>query len=156
MTLVRATDDRLIDAPINDAWSVLADVAAYPSWWPPSLGVSVVVAPDNLMGAVIRIAPSGGRPFTCRVVGVHPPTVLDMEYPGPFIYGTGQWRLTPDGSRTRVAYRIDARAAGWLAWILSAVVDFGGVHSRQMQHVFDALAHACGRRFAIGVGNGES
>ncbi len=65
-----------------------------------------------------------------------------MQYFGGFIDGFGEWRLEPRGRDTRVIYRLEARAHGWLVVLLGKMFNLAHVHSRSMQTVLKNLKHA--------------
>ena len=85
--------------------------------------------------------PSGGRPFRCRVEAVERPLCIRMRYLGGFIEGFGEWRLEPLGTQTRVSYRLEVQAHGWLVFCLGKVMNLAGVHSRSMREVLKNLKH---------------
>lgn len=142
-TPIRAEDGATLPCPPADVWAVLADVASYPRWWPPSLHVRV--APDG----EVEIRPRGGRPFRCRVASADPPRELRMRYAGGFIEGTGVWRLADaEGGGTRVTYTVDVVAHGRLVAFLARFLDYGRMHSRLMEDVFRHLGEDLDRRAA--------
>lgn len=140
-TPIQATDEITIPGPVSEVWPVLADVAGYPRWWPKSLGIRVVGAGMDLVGTEVEMRPSDGRPFRCRVEAVDRPSRIRMRYVGGLIEGVGEWRLEPLGQQTRVSYRLDARANGWLVFCLGKLMNLAGVHSRSMQEVLKSLRH---------------
>lgn len=149
-TPIRATDEVLLPFPPETVWGVLADVKSYVRWWPESLGLRVLSVGDGLVGAELAMKPARGRPFRCRVVSAEAPSRMTLQYFGGFIAGTGEWRLEPSGAGTRLAYRIDVSASGWLVALLSRVMNLGAVHSRQMQEVFANLRRTLEERAANG------
>jgi len=42
VTPIQATDEAIVPFPPTEVWRVLANVAAYPSWWPRHLGLRVL------------------------------------------------------------------------------------------------------------------
>lgn len=142
MTPIQAIDVADFAYPLEAVWQLLVDVENYPNWWPPSLGVRALSSGQRPLGAELEIRPKGGRPFRCRVFSMEPQVALDMEYFGGFIVGAGHWQLETLGDITRVSYRIDVRAEGWLVRWIAKVVDLGAIHSRQMRQVFDAMQQA--------------
>jgi ribosome-associated toxin RatA of RatAB toxin-antitoxin module len=118
---------------------VLADVAAYPSWWPRHLGLRVLHREAGLVGSEVEQRPFGGRPFRCRVEAVEEPSRIRTQYHGGFIEGRGEWRLEPVGAGTRVRYELDVHAEGRVVAWLGRILPLGRLHSRQMQKVFRQL-----------------
>lgn len=140
-TAIHALDEILIAAPLDKVWAVLAEVGRYPQWWPPSLGIRVVSGGADLLGTELEMRPSGGRPFRCRVEAAERPRRIRMRYLGGFIEGFGEWRLEPLGAQTRVSYRLEVQAHGWLVVCLGKVMNLAGVHSRSMRKVLKNLKH---------------
>ncbi|TMQ74724.1 hypothetical protein ACCUM_3442 [Candidatus Accumulibacter phosphatis] len=64
-----------------------------------------------------------------------------MRYFGGFIDGFGEWLLAPQGQDTRVIYRLEVNAHGWLVVLLSKVLDLSKLHSRSMESVLQNLKH---------------
>ena len=95
-----------------------ADIRGYPRWWPKSLGIRVLSGGVELLGTEVEVRPFGGRPFHCRVEAVDKPKRIRMRYFGGFIDGFGEWSLEPLGQETRVIYRLEAQAHGWLVVLL--------------------------------------
>lgn len=148
---IRATDERVIPIPAQQVWSVLADVAASPSWWPASIRLKVINVAPTLVGSEMEICPRGGRPFRCCVEAVEPPRRMTMRYPGDFIVGTGEWRLeTLGASGTRVTYRIDVVANGRLVSILGRLLPLAKIHSKSMREILAALETEAAQRSGRG------
>lgn len=139
VTPIQATDELVVPfAPIQ-VWRVLADVAAYPGWWPQALRLRVLRCDADLVGSEVELRPFGGRPFRCRVDAVEEPRRLRMQYRGDFIEGRGEWSLEPSASGTRVRYELDVRAHGWLVAGVSRLLPLARIHSRQMEEVLRQL-----------------
>ncbi|HNO88647.1 MAG TPA: SRPBCC family protein [Rhodocyclaceae bacterium] len=140
-TPIRATDEITIPYPADEVWPVLADFGGYPRWWPKSLGIRVLSGGVELPGTEVEVRPFGGRRFRCRVESVDVPTRIRMRYFGGFIDGFGEWLLAPQGQETRVIYRLEVNAHGWLVVLLSKVLDLSKLHSRSMESVLQNLKH---------------
>jgi carbon monoxide dehydrogenase subunit G len=69
-----------------------------------------------------------------------------MRYFGGFIDGVGEWRLEPLGQETRVIYRLEVEARGWLVALLGKVLNLARIHSRSMQTILQNLASALDRK----------
>jgi uncharacterized protein YndB with AHSA1/START domain len=138
-TPIQAFDEIIIPRPAAEVWPVLADFEGYPRWWPKSLGIRVLSGGGELIGTEVEVRPFGGRPFRCRVEAVDMPNRIQMRYFGGFIDGLGEWRLEPLGQETRVTYRLEAQAIGWVVVLLGKVVDLARLHSRLMQEVLRNL-----------------
>ena len=140
MTPIRATDELVVPFSVAEVWRVLADIAAYPGWWPPSLRLRVLQSKPGILGSELELRPFGGRPFRCRVDAVEESRSIRTHYYGGFVNGRGEWRLEPSGSGTRVRYELDVQADGWLVAGLNLVLPLARIHSRQMKGVLRQLA----------------
>jgi uncharacterized protein YndB with AHSA1/START domain len=149
-TPIRASDEIIIPRPATEVWPVLADVEGYPRWWPKSLGIRVLSGGRELLGTEVEVRPFGGRPFRCRVEAVDRPNRIQMRYFGGFVDGLGEWRLEPLGQKTRVTYRLDATASGWLVVLLGKVLDLARLHSRPMQEVLRNLSNELDQKHQTG------
>ena len=69
-TPIQATDERVLPFEAGQIWSVLADVAESPRWWPASVRLKVLRTSPGLIGSEMEVCPRGGRPFRCRVEAV--------------------------------------------------------------------------------------
>jgi len=138
-TPICATDEIMIGLPATKVWPLLADVGGYPRWWPKHLGIRLLSGGEEPLGTEVELRPSGGRPFRCRVEAVDVPKRIRLRYYGGFIDGYGEWRLEPLGEKTRVIYRLEAQAHGWLVVLLGKVLDLGRLHSRSMRDVLQNL-----------------
>ena len=140
-TPIQASDEIIIARPATEVWPVLADFQGYPRWWPKSLGIRVLSGGRELLGTEVEVRPFGGRSFRCRVEAVDIPNRIQMRYFGGFIDGFGEWRLEPFGQETRVTYRLEAQASGWMVVLLGKVLDLARLHSRPMQEVLRSLSN---------------
>jgi ribosome-associated toxin RatA of RatAB toxin-antitoxin module len=144
-TSIRAADGAVLSFLREDVWRVVADVRAYPIWFPRSIRVRVERA-EELIGTRVTLRPWGGRAFTCRVVEVHPLRGMTLEYDGAFIQGRGEWSLEPLERGTRVSYALDAVAVGRLAAIVGRMISLSRVHSAAMKGILGALRREVARR----------
>lgn len=141
-TPIHAIDSRVVPADPARVWAVLADIDAYPAWWPPSVAVRVVRG-GALVGADLELTPKGGRPFGCTVVSATPFASIELQYHG-FVHGTGAFTLTPGGDGTEVTYAMDVHADGWLVWVFDRVMSLSEAHSAPMRDVLAALVKRVG------------
>lgn len=142
-TAIEATDALDIPHPPEVVWRVVADVAAYPDWWPSALRLQVLHAEPEVVGTEVEIHPVGGQSFRVRVLSVDPPAAMRLEYYGGFLTGHGLWRLEAAPGGTRVHYDLDARADGWVVAMLARLMPLPRLHSELMQSVLRELARVC-------------
>lgn len=145
---IKATDERFVPFTPEQIWPVLADVQSSPRWWPPSVKLTVLSFAPGIVGSEMEIRPRGGQPFRCRVEAISPPHRMRMRYGNGFITGTGEWRLQPEAGGTRVTYKLDVVAAGWLVAVLGRVLPLGRIHSRAMAEILEALEQEIRRRIS--------
>ena len=139
MTPIRATDERIVPYSQCEVWKVLVDIAAYPAWWPRTVGLRILHREVELVGSSFELRPFGGRSFCCRIESVEEPNMLRMRYYGGFIDGRGEWRLQPVGLKTRVVYELDVRAAGRIVAWIGRLLPLSRLHSFQMNGVLRQL-----------------
>lgn len=101
--------------------------------------VCVVSPPPHGLGSIVEIRALGSR-FRCCIAAVEPPSRLTVEYVAGLHRGRGSWTLEPQQGGTKATYTIDLVPHGLRAKVLSHVMDFATLHSRQMQGVFGGLA----------------
>ncbi len=136
---IRTTDSMLFPLPPRILWQLLADIDRYPYWWPKSLHVRAIPAPDGLIGSEVQVRPLGIRAFICRVVAVREPISIDLDYSGSLITGKAQWVLVPEGQGTRVSYVTDVILHGTMAAWLARCIDLKRVHSFSMARIFRGM-----------------
>ncbi len=147
-TLISAAEERLVARPVEAIWAALADVDAWPRWWPEDLGVSVLRAASGFVGSRVALDPRAGRPFTLRVVRAESPTRLALAYEGDWLEGEGEWALRRKRTGALVRYEMHVRSDRWLVALASRALDLPALHSRQMHEVLEALEVEAGRRTA--------
>lgn len=139
MTPIQAIDELTIPFAIEEVWSVIVRIKEYPTWWPWSVGLSVLNDEPEVVGSTLQLRPFGGRAFKCCVLSMEEPSRLCMEYLGGFIEGHGEWRLESVGKATRVQYVLDVRAAGRIVACVGRIIPLGKFHSMQMKSVLRQL-----------------
>ena len=125
-------------APRTRVQQVLTDLEHYPEWWPSQLRIRVLRTTPDFIGSQIEVRPMGGR-FTCEVVGIEQDRVIHIGYVDGLHRGIGVWTFETVGDGTTVSYRIDLEPQGWLPRLMSHFMDFGRIHSKEMQRVFDGM-----------------
>ena len=98
----------LIGGPREPVWSLLADVEAWPQWWPAVVSARELAAGDeNREGSAYRVrwrAPIGyAVEFDFTVDQVDEPRRMAGRATGE-LEGTGVWRLLEDEGVTAVIY----------------------------------------------------
>lgn len=138
MRQTKADDFRKLPFPPERVWAALTDLENYPKWWPVDLRLRVLRVADGLVGSRFEVRPRGGS-FVCEVEKVDPGRELLIRYAAGVHRGTGLWTLEPAEGGTLLRYAVDLEPQGWLVRLLSNVLDFGKIHSRAMQRLFDGL-----------------
>ncbi len=139
-TSIHAVDSTLLPWPPETIWPLLADMRSYPQWWPAVLLPRVTIPTDGaLLGSQLHLRPLATRQFTCTVMAACAPHSIDLEYTGPFITGSGQWALTPEGQGTMLSYRVNVEAHGLLVALAGRCVNLRWMHGQSMNLIFNAL-----------------
>jgi ribosome-associated toxin RatA of RatAB toxin-antitoxin module len=129
ITPIRATDERMVSFPREAIWSVLADVATYPKWWPRTIGSRVLHEHPEIVGSLFELRPFGGKPFRCRIESIVPQSGIFIQYFGGFIEGYGEWMLEAIESKTRVQFNLNVHASGFAAACIGRLLPLGRIHS---------------------------
>jgi ribosome-associated toxin RatA of RatAB toxin-antitoxin module len=146
ITPIRATDERMVSFPREAIWSVLADVATYPKWWPRTIGSRVLHEHPEIVGSLFELRPFGGKPFRCRIESIVPQSGIFIQYFGGFIEGYGEWMLEAIESKTRVQFNLNVHASGFAAACIGRLLPLGRIHSYQMGQVLGNLEKEVARR----------
>jgi len=134
------SDEILVPQSEATVWSVLADMAKYPAWWPQYLFVRLLHAEPDLIGTEFTIRPYGWRSFLCRVTACEQPARIRLQYDSSYMRGTAEWRLEPGQHGTRVIYAMDATTQDVMVYLTSFVVSLQSIHSSSMRAIFRRLA----------------
>lgn len=133
-------------APVHQVWAALADVPAWPHWWPQVRRVQLVAAgAPGGVGRVHRIHWASGLGYAVALeieaVEVLPPERLRGRARGT-MQGEGVWLLSAEPGGTQLTYlwrvRLVTRWMRWLAPLLAPV--FRRNHERVMRAGADGLA----------------
>lgn len=108
-----------VDAPIDEVWRALIDIANWPRWWSYVLEVEELVPGDaSGLESVHKLTWGTAFPyllsFTIRRTVLQPPHLIEAIFEGD-LNGVGRWTLTPQGSATEVRYDWEVSTAG--AWM---------------------------------------
>ena len=77
--------------------------------------------------------------MTQRIIDLIENKLIKVEYfTGDFL-GTGEWKLEPIGTKTRVGMRWNVKINRALFTVLSLFVNIGNKHSNMMRQGFKAL-----------------
>jgi ribosome-associated toxin RatA of RatAB toxin-antitoxin module len=133
-----ATDCRNLPFDLAEVFAAVLDFDSYPRWWPAQLRVRVLRVTPDRVGSRVEIRPRGGR-FVCVIARIAPDREIEMEYVEGVHRGSGRWTFGRAAEGTRACYEIDLEPQGWLLRLLSDFLDFGKLHSRSMEKVFDGL-----------------
>jgi hypothetical protein len=118
---------------------VLADVAAYPSWWPAKSAVRVLRAHPDLVGTEIEVRPLMGRVFCWRFEELDEPHSIRLRIFGGSLEGPGGFLILPEDNLTRIRYEIDVFARGLDFGAFSRLLPLERIHSLQMRSLLKSL-----------------
>ncbi|HJS48243.1 MAG TPA: SRPBCC family protein [Gemmatimonadales bacterium] len=147
-TRIETADERVVPYPVEAVFATLADVRAWPRWWPAHLRVKVYPTENGAAGSLVALDPSGGRPFGVRLVEVIPPSRIRVAYEASWLEGDGSWLLRKRETGTVARYEAEVRSNGWLAALAGRALDLPAIHSQQARDVLGALEREVGRRTA--------
>lgn len=111
LTLIKR--EFVVQVPVEQAWSHLAHVIAWPSWAKHIRSIEVEPVGGLSLGSTGRIHLRNGIRSEFRVVEFNPP--LNWKWVGPFLWLTVHYdhRFEPDGlGRTKLTWVVDAEGLG--------------------------------------------
>ena len=124
----------LVNAPLDDVFSVLADPSTYPAWWPEIRSV------EDLGGGRIQMIARSFLPYELRFVSedrgqAQPPGVLDARITGD-LEGFARWTLKSVGAGCRIVYDQEVDTHKRLLNVLAPVARpaFRLNHALMMRH----------------------
>jgi ribosome-associated toxin RatA of RatAB toxin-antitoxin module len=138
MKPIRANDCHTVPFKVAEVFQAVLDFSSYSRWWPPQLRMRVLRTTTDFVGSQVEVRPRGGR-FVCEIAQVIPEREIVIRYVDGLHRGLGTWSFEEQSEGTRICYQIDLELQGWLLRSLSHVMDFGRLHSQQMEGVFDGL-----------------
>lgn len=146
-TRIRAEDVAMLHYTAQSVWSVIGDIKKYPQWWPKSLNLILLsIGKKYPVGTTLRIKPSWGREFFCRVESSDGEGYMLFRYFGGFITGKGEWRVDPLPDGCSVSYRLDVESDSLLVALIGLFVDLGRMHSQMMEKVLKELEKELSKR----------
>jgi ketosteroid isomerase-like protein/carbon monoxide dehydrogenase subunit G len=139
VTRIRTREELTVPFTPEEVWRVLADVSAYPSWWPGKLNVRVLREGPELLGTEIEVRPTVGRSFCFRFEELEAPHSMRLRFFGGSLEGPGGFHLAPMENATRVRYEIDVFARGLDVAVLSQVFPLRRIHASRMRSLLRSL-----------------
>ncbi|MEO8360053.1 MAG: nuclear transport factor 2 family protein [Vicinamibacteria bacterium] len=140
VTRIRTSEELAVPFTPEEVWSVLADVVAYPGWWPSKLEVKVLIEQAGLLGSEFEVRPWMGRMFRCRFEELDEPYGMRIRFFGGSLEGPGGFLLSPTGDGTQIRYEIDVFARGLDVALLNRILPLEKMHSLQMRSLLRSLA----------------
>lgn len=119
---------------------MLADVIAYPEWWPAKLRVEILHHPGELLGAEFEVRPMMGRMFRIRFEELEGMRSMRLRFFGGSLEGPGGFHLQAMDGATQVRYEMDVFARGLDVAVLSQVLPLERIHQARMRSVLRSLA----------------
>ncbi len=141
VTRIITSADVSVPSSRRDVWAVLADVGAYPEWWPMSLRVRVLNECEEFEGSEIEVRPVMGRTFRIRIEEIEGSRAIRLRFFGGSLEGPGGFHLMREkGGGTRVRYEMDVFTRGLAVALLSQIAPLHWIHAFRMRSVLWALA----------------
>ncbi len=157
VTRIRTREELTVPFTPEEVWSVLADVSAYPSWWPGRINVKVLNDGPELLGTEIEVRPTVGRSFRFRFEELEAPHSMRLRFFGGSLEGPGGFLLMPIENATRVRYEIDVFARGLDVAVLSQFLPLHRIHASRMRSLLRSLGSRLkNHREAVGLAAAEA
>lgn len=140
VTRIRTSQELTVPFTPEEVWAVLADVAAYPEWWPGKLAVEILYHPGELLGAEFEVRPVMGRMFRIRFEELEDGRSMRLRFFGGSLEGPGGFHLLDLDGATQVRYEMDVFARGLDVAVMSQVLPLEHIHRSRMRSVLNSLA----------------
>ncbi len=140
VTRIRTSQELTVPFTPEEVWGVLADVAAYPEWWPAKLRVEILNHTGELLGTEFEVRPVLGRMFRIRFEEVEGRRNMRLRFFGGSLEGPGGFHLLALEGATRVRYEMDVFTRGLDIAALSVVLPLESIHRWRMRSVLNSLA----------------
>lgn len=128
-----------VDAPLQDAWTVLADVERWPEWTDSMSKVELLGGP-MAVGTKVRIKQPRLPAVEWEVTNLDPGRAFTWEATSPGTTTVADHRLTPDGPG-RVTLTLCVQRSGPLAPVLDFV--FGRLTRRYVEMEAQGFKRRC-------------
>jgi coenzyme Q-binding protein COQ10 len=143
-------ESRRLDVPVNTAFDIVADVAAYPEFLPLWQRAEVVMNSADAYETVqtVGIGMLAHR-FRTRTTLARPRSIVVRSADSVFRTLLLRWRFRPDGDfNCRVDFDLDCDVAAW--WLKPAIESMMASTAQTMIDAFERRARAlqCRRRAA--------
>jgi len=140
VTRIRTSAELSVPFTREEVWGVLADVAAYPDWWPARIRVETAGDARQLLGSEVEIRPRMGRLLRFRFEEIEDQCSIRLRFFGGSLEGPGGFHLDPEETATHVRYEMDVFARGLEVAMLSQVLPLDRIHRARMRRVLKSLA----------------
>ena len=140
VTRIRTSQELAVPFTPEEVWGVLADVAAYPDWWPAKLGVEILHHTGELLGTEFEVRPVMGRLFRIRVEEIEGTRSMRLRFFGGSLEGPGGFHLHALEGATQVRYEMDVFTRGLDVAVMSVVLPLESIHRSRMRSVLNSLA----------------
>jgi ribosome-associated toxin RatA of RatAB toxin-antitoxin module len=140
MPQIKAHDEIIIDASVEDVWKILTDIPYYQNWWPKSVSLKVSNFGKEIVNTKFEARPLGGKSFSCRVISIIPNNEIKLNYYDGIYRGEGVWKLERKEKSITVSYSVDLEIVDKSITILSKVVSIPKLHSMIFKRILAGLA----------------
>jgi ketosteroid isomerase-like protein/carbon monoxide dehydrogenase subunit G len=139
VTRIRTSHEVTVPSTPEEVWSVIADVAAYPKWWPALRGVTVLRHEGGLVGSEFEVRPFLGRTFRVRFEELEGHQSVRLRFFGGSLEGPGGFHLREADHGTQIRYEMDVFTRGMKIAVLSQVLPYEWIHRARMRSVLRRL-----------------
>ncbi len=123
---------------VSDA---VLNVGDYPKWWSRSVTTSLSKGTSGKAAVGSKIEVKLDKvTFEYEVRKIDPGKRVEMECTGGSYRGTAVWTFEPEKKGTRVTYKVNLDAAGFLVKAMGKAVDVGAIHAKVLNSSLERLA----------------
>ena len=141
MLQIKAHDEILLKASIEEVWKVLIDIPKYQSWWPKVVNLKILKYDPGIIGSEFQANPLGGKSFTCRVTSIISDKKINLEYYSGIYKGLGVWNIEAKDGSVIVSYSVDLEIVDKSIALLSKIIPVPKLHSMIFRSILNGLSN---------------
>ena len=139
MPQIKAHDEIIINASVENVWNVLIDIPNYHKWWPKSVNLKVFNFNKDIVNTQFEARPLGGKSFSCRVVSIIPNKEIKLNYFEGIYRGDGIWKLERKEKSITVSYSVDLEIVDKPIALLSRIIPIPKLHSMIFKRILTGM-----------------
>ena len=139
MPQIKAHDEIIINASVENVWNVLIDIPNYHKWWPKTVNLKILKSNKEIIGTEFKANPLGGKSFACRVINIVRQKEISLDYYDGIYRGKGTWCIDVRDGLVIVSYSVDLEIVDKSIVLLSRIIPITKLHSMIFKKILSGL-----------------